>query len=226
MQRPDGKTWLMHCATSLFEDDGRALVQGVIRDITGLKQEEEALRRRAEELARLHEAERSEREQAETLRDVSRVMSSSLDRNEIIPLILGQIKRVLKFDSASVLLADGAGKTALIAGVGYENERMTSQAGSDLLKKSSILAQMSFDLQPGSSPTCASTRLDLGPGRRTRAPSWRSRSSRAENDLRPMADSKQTTHGKQAHMAQALAQHIVAFENASLFEQVAPSAAG
>jgi PAS domain S-box-containing protein len=223
MLRPDGTTWLMHGSTSLFEDDGRVLVQGVIRDITGMK--EEALRRRAEELSRLHEAERSEREQAETLRDVSRVMSSSLDRNEIIPLILGQIKRVLKFDSASVLLADGEGKTALIAGVGYENERMTSQAGGDLLRKSAILAQMSFDLQPVTIPD---VRLN---------PDWiwvpgaeHVRSflavpiiSRGKMIGALMADSKQTdAYGKeQAHMAQALAQHIaIAFENASLFDQV------
>jgi PAS domain S-box-containing protein len=225
MHRPDGTPWLMHCATSLFEANGRTLVQGVIHDITGRKQEDEALRRRAEELTRLHEAERSEREQAETLRDVSRVMSSSLDRNEIIPLILGQIKRVLKFDTASVLLSGDEGKTALVAGVGYDNERMTSQAAGDLLKKSAILAQMSRDLQPVTIPDVRSH------------PDWiwvpgaeHVRSflavpiiSRGKMIGALMADSIHTgAYGKeQAHMAQALAQHIaIAFENASLFEQV------
>jgi len=225
MRRPDGTTWLMHCATSLFEADGRTLVQGVIHDITGLKQEEEALRRRTEELTRLHEVERSEREQAETLRDVSRVMSSSLDRNEIIPLILGQIKRVLKFDTASVFLSGDEGKTALVAGVGYENERMTSQAASDLLKNSAILAQMSRDLQPVSIPDVR------------KHPDWiwvpgakHVRSflavpiiSRGKMIGALMADSLQTdAYGKeQEHMAQALAQHIaIAIENARLFEQV------
>jgi PAS domain S-box-containing protein len=225
MQKPDGTTWLMHCATSLFDADGRVLVQGVIRDITGLKHEEEALRHRAEELARLHDAERSEREQAETLRDVSRVMSSSLDRNEIIPLILGQIKRVLKFDTASVLLAGDEGKNALVAGVGYENERMTSQAAGDLLKKSAILARMADNLKPVTIPD---VRLH---------PDWiwvpgaeHVRSflavpivSRGKMIGALMADSLQTgAYGKeQEHMAQALAQHIaIAIENASLFEQV------
>ena len=226
MRRPNGTSWLMQCSTSLFEANGRRLIQGVIRDITGLKHEEEGLRRRAEELARLHEAERSAREQAETLRDVSRVMSSSLDRNEIIILILGQIKRVLKFDTASVLLSGDEGKTALVAGVGYENERMTSQAAGDLLKTSAILSQMSRDLQPVTIPD---VRLH---------PDWiwvpgaeHVRSflavpiiSRGKMIGALMADSLQTgAYGnEQAHMAQSLAQHIaIAIENASLFEQVA-----
>jgi PAS domain S-box-containing protein len=225
MQKPDGTTWLMQCATSLFEADGRTLVQGVIRDITSLKQEEDALRRRAEDLARLHEVERFEREQAETMNDVSRVMSSSLDPNEIIPLILGQIKRVLKFDTASVLLASEEGKTALVAGVGYDNERMTSQAAGNMLAKSPILTQMSRDLQPVTIPD---VRLN---------PDWiwvpgagHVRSflavpiiSRGKMIGALMADSIQTgAYGKeQEHIAQALTQHIaIAIENASLFEQV------
>jgi PAS domain S-box-containing protein len=226
LRRQNGIIKQVQCSASLFEANGRSLVQGVLRDITGLKQEEEALRRRAEELARLHEAERSAREQAETLRDVSRVMSSSLDRNEIIYLILGQIKRVLEFNTASVLLYGDEGKPALVAGVGYENERMTSQSTGDLLKKSPILAQMSRDLQP---VTIADVRTNSDwiwvPGaERVRSFLAVPIISRGKMIGALMADSLQTSaYGQEhAHLAQSLAQHIaIAIENAGLFEQVA-----
>ncbi|RPI34897.1 MAG: GAF domain-containing protein, partial [Chloroflexota bacterium] len=100
------------------------------------------------ENSRLLEAEREAREQAEILQEVAQAVTASLDIEEVLHLILEQLKRVLVFDTSSVLLFGGKGKSALVAGIGYLDEKMTSKAAGDLLKDSAILQQMSRDLQP------------------------------------------------------------------------------
>ena len=59
------------------------------------------------ENARLFEAERAAREQAEALREVAAVLSSSLDRERLLQLVLEQLARVVDFDSAAILLYSG-----------------------------------------------------------------------------------------------------------------------
>ncbi len=100
------------------------------------------------ENANLFEAERSAREQAEALREIARVISGSIELERVLNLILGQIKRVLLFDTASVLLFDEKKETALVAGLGYEDEKSTSQNANILLNDSLIIKKMSEDLQP------------------------------------------------------------------------------
>jgi GAF domain-containing protein len=56
------------------------------------------------ENARLFEAERTARVQAEALREVAATMSSSLDRERLLELILEQLARVVNYDSAAILL--------------------------------------------------------------------------------------------------------------------------
>jgi PAS domain S-box-containing protein len=102
----------------------------------------------AVENARLLAAERAAHQQAELLSDVSRAVSESLDLHEVLHLILEQLKRVLTFDTASVLIYGDKGQPDLIAGIGYQNEVATSRAACDLLRDSPILAQMQRDLQP------------------------------------------------------------------------------
>ena len=102
----------------------------------------------AYENARLFEAERAAREQAETLREIAHVIGGSLDINQVLNLILEQIKRVVVFDTASVLLFDQNQEPDLVAGIGYEDEKSTSQSASALLKDSPILQQMAGDLLP------------------------------------------------------------------------------
>lgn len=52
----------------------------------------------------LLEAEQRQRELAETLREVAGVLNASLDRQQVLDLILDQLGRVVTFDSASVML--------------------------------------------------------------------------------------------------------------------------
>jgi two-component system, cell cycle sensor histidine kinase and response regulator CckA len=100
------------------------------------------------ENAHLLNAERTARAQAEILRESARVVSASLDPPEVLRLILEQLKRVLTFDSASVMMMEEKGQPAMVAEMGYAQAEATSQAASELLKDSPILKRMSQDRQP------------------------------------------------------------------------------
>jgi putative nucleotidyltransferase with HDIG domain len=56
------------------------------------------------EKLRLFEAERIQRSQAETLREVAAILGSAVDNEHVLDLILDQLKRVVPFDSASLQL--------------------------------------------------------------------------------------------------------------------------
>ena len=72
------------------------------------------------ENARLFEAERMAREQAETLQAATQALSSTLDLQRIFELILNELRRVVPYDSASVQLLKGE-KLKIIGGVGFPN---------------------------------------------------------------------------------------------------------
>lgn len=70
------------------------------------------------ENARLFQAERAAREQAEALREVAATLNTSLDRQGLLQLILEQLARVVRFDSASVMLFNGD-RLAIVAQRGF-----------------------------------------------------------------------------------------------------------
>jgi serine phosphatase RsbU (regulator of sigma subunit)/ribosomal protein L29 len=59
------------------------------------------------ENARLFAAEQSAHRTADTLREVARVISASLDAQEVLSLILGELQRIIPYDSASIMLLEG-----------------------------------------------------------------------------------------------------------------------
>ncbi len=73
-----------------------------------------------QEVQQAYEGERRRREQAETLRDISAVVSSSLDLDEVLEDILDQLRRVIPYNSAAIHLIEG-GRRRIIAGHGFEN---------------------------------------------------------------------------------------------------------
>ncbi len=97
---------------------------------------------------RMFESERAAREQAELLREAAGMVSSTLDLDEVLRQILIQLKRMLPYDTASVLLLGEGDKPALVVGTGYTDEQKTSQSAGDLLMDSRILRQMALDQQP------------------------------------------------------------------------------
>ncbi len=100
------------------------------------------------ENARLFEAERKARRQAETLQEVAQVLGSSLESEQILELILGQLKSMLIYNTASVLLWEKTGSPAFVAVIGYKDHEMVKNQAGSSLKDSRILANMAKDLHP------------------------------------------------------------------------------
>ncbi|NTW97711.1 MAG: SpoIIE family protein phosphatase, partial [Oscillochloris sp.] len=61
----------------------------------------------AVENAQLFAAEQEQRRTADTLREMARVISSSFNPNEVLRLILGELHKVIPYDTASIMLLDG-----------------------------------------------------------------------------------------------------------------------
>ena len=99
------------------------------------------------ENARLYEAEQVARERADTLREVSRVVSSTLELDTVLSLVLRQAKRVLTYDTASILLFAG-GERTMAAVSGYEDEELVKTEVALHLDDSPILHAMSRDHRP------------------------------------------------------------------------------
>ncbi|MEW5957751.1 MAG: GAF domain-containing protein [Chloroflexota bacterium] len=70
----------------------------------------------------LYELEYQRRQQAETLREVSFIVGSSLKLNEVLERILDQLRRVVKYDSAAIHLIQGQ-QRRVIAGRGFPQPR-------------------------------------------------------------------------------------------------------
>ncbi|MGB5933135.1 MAG: GAF domain-containing protein, partial [Anaerolineae bacterium] len=72
------------------------------------------------ENARLYEKEREQREEAETLRQATQALSTTLDLQEVFKSILSELQRVVPYDSASVHLLKGE-CLEIIGGHGFPN---------------------------------------------------------------------------------------------------------
>jgi phosphoserine phosphatase RsbU/P len=59
------------------------------------------------ENARLFAAEQEARRTADTLREIARVIGSSFDPGEVLRLILGELRKVVAYDTASIMLLEG-----------------------------------------------------------------------------------------------------------------------
>lgn len=57
--------------------------------------------------ARLYQRERHQREQAEALRETGEALNSTLDFDEILQLLLVQVTRAIRYDSANIILIEG-----------------------------------------------------------------------------------------------------------------------
>jgi signal transduction histidine kinase/CheY-like chemotaxis protein/HPt (histidine-containing phosphotransfer) domain-containing protein len=85
--------------------------------------------------ARLLERERTARRQADTLRSASEAVASSLDLEQVLEVLLRELRKVLEYDSASVSELSGS-RLTIIGGVGFLQP----------------VVGLSFDLQSGGSP--------------------------------------------------------------------------
>lgn len=126
--------------------DGRRRIIGVIqllnkhhgvftpRDETILKvlASEAAI---AIENARLLASEQSKRELADTLREITAIINSTLELQEVLDLMLQELERVLPFDGGAILLTDG--EDMLIRAIrGYADQETSEVLQSRLFKTS------------------------------------------------------------------------------------------
>jgi phosphoserine phosphatase RsbU/P len=80
----------------IFSDDELELMQTVATAIAA-----------AIENAQLFAAEQEQRRTADTLREMARVLSASFDPDEVLRLVLGELQRLIPYDTASIMLLDG-----------------------------------------------------------------------------------------------------------------------
>ncbi|WP_298406453.1 GAF domain-containing protein [uncultured Chloroflexus sp.] len=77
----------------------------------------------AYENALLFAAEQEQRRTAETLREVARVLSSSFDPNEVLQLVLAELRKVINYDTATIMLIDDQ-VLRIVAASGWPPEEM------------------------------------------------------------------------------------------------------
>ncbi len=205
---------LWHRQTRHFTPHEEAFVQALAQQCVN-----------AVENARLFEAERFAHEQSEMLREAAQAVSSSLELDEVFRQILAQLKRVLNYNTASVLLLGEAGMSTLVTGDGYVDERLTSRAAEDLLRNSPILHRMATDFQPVIIPDVRQHPGWIWVPGATHVRSFLTVPIVAQDRMigALMLDSVQIGFFKPVHArtAQTLARHIsVAIENARLYKEV------
>ncbi len=177
------------------------------------------------ENARLYQAEQVAREHADTLREVSRAVGSTLELDEVLSLVLRQAKRVLTYDTASILLFNG-GQPSMAAVLGYEDEELVKTEIPSRLKNSPILQAMARDLRSVVIPDVRGDERWIWIAGAKHVRSWIGAPLLARGKMigALMVDSKQPGLYTEADaaVAQALANQVaVAIENARLFTSLA-----
>lgn len=100
--RKDGSMfWASMSVQAIFDENKKALYyEGTVEDISSRKRSEEEREALIQELAKKNA-------EAETLRETTTIVTSTLDVTEAVQRILEELKRVVQYDSASVWLYDG-----------------------------------------------------------------------------------------------------------------------
>ncbi|MBE2224010.1 MAG: GAF domain-containing protein [Anaerolineae bacterium] len=105
-----------------FTDDHIAIAQEIATSLAIALQQ-----------SRLYQRERNLREQAEALRETGEALNSTLDFDEILQLLLVQVTRAIRYDSAHIILIEGDDANICYT-QGYE------RYGQEILKKVSSLS--------------------------------------------------------------------------------------
>src|SRR3990172_8075005 len=108
-ERVVGVLTVVHPQVDHFAEDDLALLQA-IADQAGI----------AVENARLFLAEQDRRRFAATLQEIARTISATLEPSQVFPAVLEQLERVVRFDSASILLLEDD-ELHLVAARGFAN---------------------------------------------------------------------------------------------------------
>lgn len=87
-------------------------------------------------------------ERTQTLREFVQIVSSSLDHRVILQKSLKQLSHILDFDSASIYLLPYRNQSEFVAGIGFEDEALTTYEAEILLKDSPVIQYMANTQKP------------------------------------------------------------------------------
>lgn len=104
-----GVLTLVHPTPGYFSDDSLGLLT-VIADQAAI----------AVQNARLFAAEQDRRKFASTLQEIARVINSTLDPRQVFPQVLHQLARLIRYDSASIMVVEGD-RLRLVAASGFQD---------------------------------------------------------------------------------------------------------
>jgi PAS domain S-box-containing protein len=86
----------------------------ISKNITERKGTEDALRESQQQFQASYQREQQRHQLSETLREVATIVSSTLEQRKVVVLILDQLKKVMTYDYANVLLLQGENLTRII----------------------------------------------------------------------------------------------------------------
>ncbi len=80
---------------------------------------------------RLFEEERKRRQEAETLRQATAVISSSLELEVVLNSLLESIQQIIHYDSATIFLSEADGSLHVVSKTGFNGHKMPSRIGGE-----------------------------------------------------------------------------------------------
>jgi diguanylate cyclase (GGDEF)-like protein/PAS domain S-box-containing protein len=110
--RPDGTRRTIETIALSIPNDGHFMIAGIVRDITERRKTENQYKE-------LLEIERKNRMVADILREIGMVLSSTLDSEAILDLVLEQAAKLVPYDSGCLFVVDGP-TARVIHSRGYE----------------------------------------------------------------------------------------------------------
>ena len=116
-KRKDGSLYWEYATITPMHDTGGNITHfiAVKEDITERKRAESALRESQRQLEELYQREQTRRKSSDTLREIAKIVSSTLEQDKVLDLILAQLGHVIAYQRATVSLLEGHTLT-LVAG--------------------------------------------------------------------------------------------------------------
>jgi len=114
--RRDGTITIVEIRTVQIEWENDVAYLESLRDITEHKRVEEALNQSQSQLTVSYQREQKRRQFSDTMREVARIVSSTLDQDTVIQVILAQLESVIPYHRVTLMLLTETGELTAVAG--------------------------------------------------------------------------------------------------------------
>ncbi|PIE34079.1 hypothetical protein CSA56_09225 [candidate division KSB3 bacterium] len=114
--RRNGTNTIVEIRTVQIEWDNDIAYLESLRDITEHKRVEEAISQSQTQLTISYQREQERRKFSDTMREVARVVSSTLDQDTVVNVILAQLEGVIAYHRVTVMLLTDSGDLSIVAG--------------------------------------------------------------------------------------------------------------